>query len=195
MPQIQNVLITLFAAALVLLAPQAAPCQTKAIVGANVVDLDGGPAIRDGVVVIEGERISAVGPAGSTPVPTGAEVIHADGMWLTPGLMNMHVHFALILPGKMQAELANEKETEKALRVAHNARLSLLSGVTTIRAPGDKRETAIALDKAIKKGQAVGPRIFSAGESVPITAGHGSRNVRRTYDGARRAHQGGPRTG
>ena len=104
-------------------------------------------------------------------------------MWLTPGLMNMHVHFALILPGKMQAELANEKETEKALRVAHNARLSLLSGVTTIRAPGDKRETAIALDKAIKKGQAVGPRIFSAGESVPITAGHGSRNVRRTYDG------------
>ncbi len=181
MQRIQNAFIVLTAAAL--LSPQAAQCQTKAIVGANVVDLDGGPAIRDAVVVIEGERISAIGPAGSTPVPTGAEVIRADGMWLTPGLMNMHTHFALMLPGKMQAELANEKETEKALRVAYNARLALLSGVTTIRAPGDKRETAIALDKAIKKGQAVGPRIFSAGESVPITAGHGSRGVRRTYDG------------
>ena len=182
MRQIQNALIGL-TAALALLMPQAAESQVKAIVGANVVDLDGGPAIRDAVVVIEGERISAVGPSGSVRIPSGAEVIPADGMWLTPGLMNMHVHFALMLPGKMQAELANEKETEKALRVAHNARLSLLSGVTTVRLPGDKRETAIALDKAIKKGQAVGPRIFSAGESVPITAGHGSRGVRRTYDG------------
>ncbi len=154
----------------------------RAIVGANVVDIDGGEPIRDAVVVIVDERISAIGPASSTRVPTGAEVIHADGMWLVPGLMNMHVHFGLKLPGKMAAELADEKQTELALRVAYNARLSLLSGVTTIRSTGDTHAASIALDKAIKKGQAIGPRIFSPSDSVPITAGHGSRHG-ETYDG------------
>ncbi len=159
---------------------QSGDSDVKAIVGANVVDIDGGEPIRDAVVVIVDERISAIGPASSTRVPTGAEVIHADGMWLVPGLMNMHVHFGLILPGKMAAELANERDTELALRVADNARQSLLSGVTTIRSPGDKSAAAIALDKAIKKGQAIGPRVFSASDAVAITAGHGSSRVMAT---------------
>ena len=86
--------------------PQAwAQSETKAIVGATVVSLDGGAPIDDAVVVIEGERIKAIGPASSTRVPSGAEVIRADGTWLIPGLMNMHVHYGLILPGKMRAEL------------------------------------------------------------------------------------------
>ena len=175
--------ILLSAATFILLAPLTAQSQVKAIVGANVVSLDGGAPVRDAVVVIEGERISAIGPSGGTRVPAGAEVIRADGMWLIPGLMNMHHHYGYMMPGPMTAELRNEKNTELALRVADNARQALLSGVTTVRPPGDRREAAIALKKAIDKGQAIGPRIFSAGEAIPITAGHGSKHVRRTYDG------------
>ena len=181
MPKLRNGLMG-FAAALVLLAPQIALSQVKAIVGANVVDLEGGAAIQDAVVVIDGERISALGPSQSERVPAGAEVVRADGMWLVPGLMNMHVHLGVIMAGQ-RAELANEKTTELALRVADNGRKTLLAGVTTIRSPGDSENAAIALKKAIDKGQAVGPRIFSAGEGVPITAGHGSSG-RETYDGA-----------
>ena len=181
MRQIQNVLPVLFVAALGFLAPQTAHPQAKAIVGGSVVSLDGAAPIQDAVVVIEGERIAAMGPAGSTRVPTGAEVIRADGMWLIPGLVNMHVHLGLALPGKVATELANETDTELALRVADNARQSLLSGVTTIRTPGDRRAAAIALDKAVQKGQAVGPRIFSASETVVIT-GRGSGRS-ETYDG------------
>jgi imidazolonepropionase-like amidohydrolase len=181
MRQIQNVLTVLFVAGLVFLAPQTAHPQVKAIVGASVVSLDGRAPILDAVVVIEGERIAAIGPAGSTRVPTGAEVIRADGMWLMPGLMNMHVHLGLALPGKVAAELANETDVELALRVADNARQALLSGVTTIRTPGDRRAAAIALDKAIQKGQAVGPRIFSASETVVITGRASGRA--ETYDG------------
>ena len=175
-----DVLNLLLTATFVGLVPQTAQSQVKAIVGANVVDLDGGAPIRDAVIVIEGERISAVGSAGTTRVPTDAEVIRAEGMWLVPGLMNMHQHFGFILPGKMQAELANEKDTELALCVADNARGSLLAGMTTVRPPGDSRSAAIALKKAIDKGQAIGPRIFSAGEAVPITAGHGAGEVTTT---------------
>lgn len=181
MRKLQNVLTLWSVAALGFLAPQTAYPQVKAIVGASVVTLDGGDPIQDAVVVIDGERISAIGPAGSTRVPTGAEVIRADGKWLMPGLTNMHVHLGLALPGKVANELANETDTELALRVADNARQSLLSGVTTIRTPGDRRGAAIALDKAVKKGQAVGPRIFSAGDTVVITGRASGRS--ETYDG------------
>ena len=54
---------------------QSGDSDVKAIVGANVVDIDGGEPIRDAVVVIENDRISAMGPSGSTRVPAGAEVI------------------------------------------------------------------------------------------------------------------------
>ena len=182
MRQGSKTLIGLCMAALIFLAPNAAQSQVKAIVGASIVDIEGGAAVRDGVVVIEGERISAIGPSGSTRVPAGAEVIRADGMWLVPGLMNMHVHLGVIMAGQ-RAELANEKTTELALRVAANGRKVLLSGVTTIRSPGDRQGAAIALNKAIAKGQAEGPRIFSAGDGLPITAGHGSGGAKKTYDG------------
>jgi imidazolonepropionase-like amidohydrolase len=157
--------------------------ELKAIVGASVVDLDGREPLRDAVVVIEDARIKAVGPSATTEVPRGAEVIRADGAFLIPGLMNMHVHFGLVLPGKMAVELAGETDVELAYRVADNARKTLLSGVTTIRSPGDEHATAITLAKAIDKGQAVGPRIFSAGDMVGITAGHGTRATTETYDG------------
>lgn len=157
--------------------------DVKAIVGATVVNLEGGEAISNAAVVIEAERIKAIGPAETTQVPSGAEVIRAEDTWLIPGLMNMHVHLGLILPGRMAAELANETDAELAYRVADNARKSLFAGVTTIRLPGDKNATAIALSGAIDRGQADGPRIFSAGDMVGITAGHGTRHVTQTYDG------------
>jgi imidazolonepropionase-like amidohydrolase len=145
-----------------------------ALVGGTVIDLDGGAPIRDAVVLVEGERIAAVGSADEISVAADVEVIDVSGTWLIPGLMNMHVHLGFILPGKMQAELANETEGELTLRMAQAARETLQAGVTTIRSPGSQRHGDLALKKAIGKGQAHGPRIFSAGEALIITGGHGS---------------------
>ncbi len=142
--------------------------------GASVVDLDGGPPIVDAVVVIEGGRFTAVGTAQTTPVPAAAERVDARGLWLVPGLMNMHVHFGLKLPGAAGAALANETRAELALRMAANARASLRAGVTTVRQPGDEGHVDLALARAIERGEAEGPRIFSAGEMVQVTGGHGS---------------------
>lgn len=148
--------------------------QRVAIVGGSVVDLDGGAPLRNAVILIDGDRITAIGEAGDTAVPADAEVIDVKGAWLIPGLMNMHVHLGIKLPGKMAAELANETEGELTLRMAHSAGKALQAGVTTIRLPGDDRRGDIALHKAIERGQAHGPRIFSGGESLIITGGHGS---------------------
>jgi imidazolonepropionase-like amidohydrolase len=138
-----------------------------------VVNLNGGPALQDAVVVIDGERITAIGPAATTPVPQGAEVIRATGKWISPGLMNMHTHYGLVLPGRVGAELANESEAALALRMAANARTSLMTGVTTTRSTGESKGADFALRRAIDRGEAVGPRIVTAGQSVRVTGGHG----------------------
>jgi imidazolonepropionase-like amidohydrolase len=156
-------------------APDKAASQVKAIVGATVVSLDGTAPIADAVVLIDGDRITAVGPASATKVPDGAEVIRATGKWILPGLMNVHVHLGLVLPGTAGAELAGESEAALALRMANNARLSLLSGVTTVRLVGERAHADLALRSAIDRGEAVGPRIFTAGEAVKVTGGHGTR--------------------
>jgi imidazolonepropionase-like amidohydrolase len=157
-----------------LLITQFAGAQVTALVGGNVVDLDGGPALENAVVLIEGERISAIGSRDDIEVPADATVIDQSGQWLIPGLMNMHVHLGLVLPGKMAYELADETDANLALRMAAAARETLQAGVTTIRLPGDSRHVDLALDRSIRKGESTGPRIFSAGESLVITGGHGS---------------------
>jgi imidazolonepropionase-like amidohydrolase len=145
-----------------------------ALVGGSVVDIETGEALRNAVVLVEGERIAAIGEAGDVDIPPGTETVDVSDLYLIPGLMNMHVHLGLKLPGKMEAELANETEGELTLRMAAAARESLLAGVTTIRSPGSALHGDIALRKAIQKGYVNGPRIFSAGESLVITGGHGS---------------------
>lgn len=159
--------------------PSAAPVTpthsdtTIALTGANIVAIEGGAPIRNATVVVRDGRIVEVGPSSSVAVPEGAKVVPMEGRWLIPGLMNMHVHFGLILPGAQGAELANETPAEEALRMASNARRSLLSGVTTVRLVGETRGVDFGLRRAIQKGEVIGPRIKTAGEIIVPTGGHG----------------------
>ena len=153
-------------------APATAPLT--ALVGGTVVGIDGGAPISNATILVQGERIVKVGPAASIDVPAGAKVVPMNGKWLVPGLMNMHVHFGLKLPGAAGAELINEKDGEEALRMADNARRTLLAGVTTVRLTAEDRGLDFMLKRAIAKGQAVGPRIETAGELIVPTGGHGS---------------------
>ncbi len=160
-----------------------AAADTQVITGAGLIDVESGKSITDAIVVIEGKQIIAAGPADRIDIPEGAKRIELPGKWLIPGLMNMHVHLGLLLPGLMTAQHGSESEAELVLRMAENARKSLLSGVTTIRQPGDKKHADIALARAIERGVLPGPRIISAGEMVGITGGHGAGTEPR-YDGA-----------
>lgn len=166
-------------AALVVATPALA--RDIAITGATVIDIDTGAATPNAVVLIRGERIQSVGPAGSIAVPENARVIAMPGKWLIPGLMNMHVHLGLKLPGAAGAALANESDPAETLRMAANARLSLLSGVTTLRLVGEDHGNDFALKEAIDSGEIMGPRIQTAGEVIVPTNGHGSLEVDGPY--------------
>ena len=160
-----------------------ATAALKAIVGATVVELESGHEIPNAVVVIDGDRIQALGPAATVAVPAGADVIHAEGKWLLPGLMDMHVHLGLILPGAQGAELAHESEAALSLRMAANARATLRSGTTTVRLTGEQHHAEFAVKAAIDRGELEGPRIFASGEPLIPTGGHGAEMLASGIDG------------
>jgi imidazolonepropionase-like amidohydrolase len=162
-------------------APAPAHPKTIALVGGTLVAIDGGAPLDNATVLIEGERITQVGPAASVAIPSGAKILPMNGKWLIPGLMNMHVHLGLKLPGAAGDSLVNETDTQEVLRMAGNARLSLLSGVTTLRLVGEDHGTDFALRSAIDSGEVVGPRIKTAGEVIVPTGGHGSLEADGPY--------------
>ena len=66
-----------------------------AIVGGTIVDGNGGPPIADGVVLIDGARIAAVGPRSAVAIPADARQLAARGRWVLPGLIDTNVHLSL----------------------------------------------------------------------------------------------------
>ena len=169
---------------LLVLLPALAPAATiRAITGVNVVNLDGGPSLRDAVVIVTDDRITAVGPRGKVAIPPGAEELKLTGKWLVPGLMNMHVHFGLVLPGKMMEEAAHENDGGLALRMLANARKSLFAGTTTVRTPGEDKDAVFALKSSIDRGESLGPRIWPAGRPIVPTGGHSSEPMLDGFDG------------
>jgi imidazolonepropionase-like amidohydrolase len=70
----------------------------RVIEGGTLIDGTGGLPLQDSVVVIEGNRITAIGPRGKTKIPEGAEVIQATGKFILPGLSDMHVHWDAWMP-------------------------------------------------------------------------------------------------
>ncbi len=68
--------------------------QTTALVGATVIDGTGGPEIPQGVVLVEGDRLTCVGSAADCPIPRNAVRVDVSGHYITPGLVDAHVHFS-----------------------------------------------------------------------------------------------------
>lgn len=167
----------------------AAPKGAVAIVGASVVNVEDGSVIPDAVVLIEGDRIKAVGPASTMRLTADLRKIDMTGKWLVPGLLNMHTHFGLKLPGPAGAALENETDMQLVLRMADNARQSLYAGVTTVRLVGEEHASDFALKSSIDGGSALGPRIQSAGEIIATTGGHGFLEADGTAELAKAVRQ------
>jgi len=161
----------------------AAAGPLTALVGGTVVDPESGQSIADAVVIVEGERIAAIGTEKTLAVAPGTRVIRTDGRWLLPGLMDMHVHFGLVLPGAQGAELEHETDGALALRMARNASAPLQAGTTTVRLTGEQHHVDFAVKAAVDRGEIPGPRIFSAGEPLIPTGGHGAEFLANGVDG------------
>ena len=75
-------------------APPGTPPPPRALAGATLVDGRGGPVVPDAVVVLRGGQVDCAGTRAQCPVPTGVPVLDVTGLWLSPGLVDAHVHFS-----------------------------------------------------------------------------------------------------
>lgn len=89
------------------------------------------------------------------------------------GLLNMHTHFSLSLPGRGGDSVRDLDPHALALHMSSGARRTLLGGVTTVRCVAEKASADFALRDAIEAGLVDGPRIFTAGRALVCTGGHG----------------------
>jgi imidazolonepropionase-like amidohydrolase len=74
--------------------PPGVPPPPRALVGATLVDGTGAPPVPDAVVLLREGKIECAGPRSACPVPSGVDVSDLHGLWITPGLVDAHVHFS-----------------------------------------------------------------------------------------------------
>ncbi|MFN8222002.1 MAG: amidohydrolase family protein [Gaiellales bacterium] len=147
--------------------------STLVLENCALVDVDRGVSTGGARIVVEGNTITAAGPADAVSSPADARRLDLGGRYVAPGLINCHVHFGLILPGAAGDALRGESDAARALRMASNARQTLEIGVTTVRLVSERQYTDLDLRASIARGETVGPRIFTAGPLLIATGGHG----------------------
>ena len=141
------------------------PQETKAIVGVTIIDGHGGPALRDGTILVRGERIAQVGPRSSVRVPRGAQVVDGSGKYATPGFVDTNVHMSLAF-GRRWNETNAKYWSSNADLVLQGVQLHLKYGVTTVRDSYGALLPMIQVRDAIERGELVGPRMYVAGNIV-----------------------------
>jgi imidazolonepropionase-like amidohydrolase len=158
--------------------------RVKVLQGGTLIDGFGGPPIRNSVIVIEGERIRAVGTIGAVVIPRGAEIISTEGMSVLPGLWDMHVH--LMING--HSDYAHWDKTYPALQesviMPASARQLLLAGVTSARDLGGPLEPSINVRNAINSGKIPGPTLYVSGPFIQHEPYPGTEVFRWGVNGA-----------
>jgi imidazolonepropionase-like amidohydrolase len=152
--------------------------NVKALVGGTLIDGYGSTPIRNSVVIIEGDRIKAVGQVGTLAIPAGAEVISTEGMSVLPGLWDMHVH--LMING--HSDYAHWDKTYPPLMetviMPASARQLLMAGVTSARDLGGPLKASVAVRERIRKGEIPGPTLYISGPFIQHEPYPGTEYVR-----------------
>ena len=157
------------------------PEQPSVLLGnCTVLDarvVEGMTPVNDAGVWVRGDRIAAVGPYAEVAAEARAAgpvtEVDLDRAHLTPGLVNMHTHFSLSLPGNGGDNVKAMGPHDLAYYMADGARRTLHCGVTTVRCVAEKDHADFALRRAITAGRVPGPRIYTAGRALVCTGGHG----------------------
>jgi len=155
--------------------PAASATAVRPVVlrAAHLFDGRSGQLVSPGVVVVQGQKIVAAGS--SANVPEGARVIELGDATLLPGFIDAHVHIADDYDADWEHGALNSllrPAAEQAFHAAHNAKLTLEAGFTTVRNVGAADFVDVALRNAIDEGLAEGPRMIVAGHTIGSTGGH-----------------------
>jgi imidazolonepropionase-like amidohydrolase/Tol biopolymer transport system component len=126
------------------------PTGTVALKGARLITMKGDQVIEDGTIIIEKNKITAIGKGTEVAIPADARVLDVSGKTIMPGIVDVHAHLHTspdgITPQTDWGYLAN-----------------LAFGVTTAHDPSSSTEMVFSQSEMLKAGRLVGPRLYSTG--------------------------------
>jgi imidazolonepropionase-like amidohydrolase len=164
----------LCASAVLAQSPQSPSAASLVVLkAAHLFDGRTGQLQSPGMLVVQGERIVAVGSG--SQIPAGAQVLDLGDATLLPGFIDAHSHIASDYHDNWAQGFYEDTMRfpgEAALHAARNARDEVMAGVTTARVVGARNFIDVSLRNAIKDGITDGPRLLVAGHAIGSTGGH-----------------------
>src|SRR5947199_1150002 len=146
---------------------------------AHVFDGEAAQLHDDWFVLVRGEKIEAVGPAGDIKAPADAKVIELPGLTLMPGLIEAHSHVLLhpYSETSWNDQVAHESLSLRVARATNHLRSTLMAGFTTIRDLGTEGAgyADVGLKQAVQQGIIPGPRMFIATRAIVATGSYGPK--------------------
>ncbi len=150
--------------------PAVALAQTTAIRAGRVVDVEAGTSLTNQILLVEGGRITAMGPA--VAIPAGATVVDLSSHTVLPGLFDAHTHLCMVVQptrdaGRYYYTTLNDPDSMRAVQGVVNARTVLESGFTTVRDVGNEGNYACSsVRQAIEQRIIPGPTMINAGRII-----------------------------
>jgi len=142
----------------------------------RLLDVNTGNVLTNQAIVIDGDKISGIGPAATVQAASGAVQIDLPNAIVLPGLIDAHTHLTFDA-GAVGYQGLGISLPREALVGAKNARITLEAGFTTVRNVGARGYSDIALRDAINAGDVPGPRMLASGPALGITGGHCDNNL------------------
>jgi imidazolonepropionase-like amidohydrolase len=136
--------------------------QTVVLEGARLIDGTGSAPRENSAIVIQGDRIAAIGTAGKMQYPKGARVVDVRGRTITPGLVNAHGHVGLVAGGKNRAD-AYTRENVLAQLLQYEQ-----YGVTSVLALGLNRDLGFDIRDEQRRSGIPGASLFLAGRGIGV---------------------------
>ena len=155
---------------LLLIVSSAARAQVTAVRAGRLIDPETGTAAQNQVILVEKDKIKAVGP--DVKIPSGAAVIDLSRATVMPGLFDAHTHLCMSVNmkrdrGSYYYTTLNDPDTFRAVQGVVNARTMLESGFTTVRDVGNEGNYAcVSVRRAIEQGLIPGPTMLTAGRII-----------------------------
>ncbi len=147
--------------------------QSTSIVNATVIDADEGVARRGMTIDVRNGRIHSVSKSSSPQEGArGVRIVDARGACACPGLIDCHVHLFLDAGPSPRKGFLESGDAAKLRTAARNAALALFAGITTVRDCGGPAGLLFGFQRAVERGEHLGPRILAAGSPLTRPAGH-----------------------
>lgn len=151
--------------------------MVTAVQCSQLIDGTGAAPVRDGVVIVDDDKVVAIGPRQQVEIPREANVLDVGRMAVLPGLIDMHGHLGVVWELESSAEQMAQPIEGLVVNGVVMCRRFLKQGITTVREVGNKLFADQVIRRAVERGLIVGPRLWCATRGIRPAHGHGNCGI------------------